>query len=145
MTSFLDTYANAIFLETDVVRDIAQDDWSIIPLPATSQALIDDYDGAIYFNLGMFGIDLTDFTGYCYEIHDAVGIISYVELGCPAPILKYYDGFGLGMYVHHYEGDYGEIYLYCEEFYSEDNVWYFCPWGMNCAVFYTDAWTYNSI
>ena len=110
MTSYIDTYTNAIFNEANIVRDIAQDDWEIFLLNETSQDLLDDYGGILYFNLGLFGIDLTDFTGYCYEIHDAVGVISYDDMGCPAPILKYYDGFGLGIYVHHYDGTYEEIY-----------------------------------
>ena len=125
--SYIDTYTHAIFNEADIVRDLATDDWTIIPLPATSQDLLDDYDGELTFSTGMFGIDLTEFTDYCYDIYDVVGAIFYDSYGCPAPILKYYDGFGLGIDVSHYDAGYYDIYYNCDEFYSVDNDFYFCP------------------
>ena len=48
-------------------------------------------------------------------------------MGCPAYILKYYDGLALGMYVHFYDGTEDEIYDNCPEFYQPMNIFYFCP------------------
>ena len=75
--SYIDTYTHAIFNEADIVRNIAEDDWEILEFPGTSQALLDDNGGTLYFNMGLFSIDLTEFTDYCYDIHDVDGVNSY--------------------------------------------------------------------
>ena len=85
--------------------------------------------------MGMFGIDLTEFTGYCYDIYEVTGVFGYDDAGCPYGILHYYDGFALGIQVNYFDGTYDEIYNNCTEFYSVNSYFYLCPQGMLCAGF----------
>ena len=85
------------------------DDWTVIAFPADlSEQITDNTDGDYEFNIttGLAGTDLTTFTEYCYEIIEEEEVTYTAhEVGCPAYILKYYDGFAFGVQFNYYSDD----------------------------------------
>ena len=118
--------------DSGMITDCPMTDWGIIAFPTDLDAAIVDNsaDHQLQFFMGLAGSDLTLFTEYCYEIIDEIeqtwtGPEDYG--GCPAPILKYYDGFFLGLYVNYYSDDAYETYYFSTLYLYDDYYFYICP------------------
>ena len=98
---------------------------------------MDNEDGDYQFNfqMGLAGGDPTTFTEYCYNIFEETEVTyHYAEgPGCPAHILKYYDGFLLGVYANYYSDDPYDTFDNNTTFYENEVVFYICPGdSMDC-------------
>lgn len=100
-------YTFEILRKTNVVKDAATDDWSVLSYPPTLQDVLDDNGGVQYQYMGLFGTDLADFSEFCYELYELSSTVVYdgtYYLGCPYNVLEYYDGFALGVQSYYYSG-----------------------------------------
>jgi len=100
---------------------------------------VDNEDGDYQFNfqMGLAGGDPTTFTEYCYNIIEETEVTYHYALGpgCPAHILKYYDGFLLGLYANYYSDDPYDTYANNTTLYGTDEYefFYICPGdSMDC-------------
>jgi len=98
---------------------------------------VDNEDGDYQFNfqMGLAGGDPTTFTEYCYNIIEETEKTYHYAMGpgCPAHILKYYDGFLLGLYANYYSDDEYDTYANNETLYGADEAFYICPGdSMDC-------------
>ena len=88
----------------------------------------------------MAGADLTNFTEYCYQIIEEEEVTYHAqEIGCPAHILKYYDGFAFGIHFNYYSDDQYDTHANNTTLYDYYMYIYICPGdSMDCAAIWMD-------
>ena len=129
--------------QSGLVTDQDLSDWGILLLPSTTQDEIDDYSTDYYFSFssGLAGGDMTTFTENCYEIiQETEQTYHYAEgYGCPAHIMKYYDGFMFGLQANYFSDDASETYYNNDYLYDNETYFFICPGeSMDCAYLYMD-------
>ena len=139
MTDYTEVYMSIAVKDSQMVNNLDMDDWSVLEMPTTAATNLaaDNVDGwEFYFDMGMAGVDITTFTEYCYTIiYEQAVTYHYGEgPGCPAHILRYYDGLLLGLYANYYSDDKFETYDNNPTLYSLRYYWFICPGeSMDCA------------
>jgi hypothetical protein len=150
MVDYTEVYMSIAIKDSQMVNDLVMDDWTILEMPTTTATNLaaDNVDGwEFYFDMGMAGVDLTTFTEYCYAIIENTEITYHAPeyAGCPAHLIRYYDGLMFGIYANYYSSDKYETYDNNPTFYAAGYELYICPGeSMDCAYTWITESSYLS-